>query len=194
MSADRSPIPRSRALAAHALPSVDGAARSPRRAPRAPSDVARRDFVALSVVLTGFDDAELWGTGMVDPYLGWLLSVVGDRHTGALLTTARRILDDCGDDVEAVERLVAIDILADATLGPLARNLVVLWYLGQWNQLPAEWRDTWGANAMDQSCIISPEAYVQGLAWPAIGTHPPGAKMPGYGSWALPPAGAEELP
>ncbi len=87
-----------------------------------------------------------------------------------------------------------LDILADPTIGPLARNLIVLWYLGQWNQLPADWRDAWGANAMDQTCIISPEAYVQGLVWPAIHTHPPGAKMPGYGSWALPPVGAEELP
>lgn len=187
-------LPRSRAHAAQAIPSVDSATRPTQRARKAPSDVARRDFVALSVVLTGFDDAELWGTGMVDPYLGWLLSVVGDRHTGALLTTARRVLDEAAGDDEAIERLVQLDILAEPTIGPLARNLIVLWYLGQWNQLPADWRDTWGASAMDQTCIISPEAYVQGLAWPAIHTHPPGAKMPGYGSWALPPVGAEEAP
>ncbi len=85
MSAE-DPVARGRAHAAHAIPTFDSATRSPRRAPAAPSDAARRDFVALSVVLTGFDDAELWGTGMVDPYLGWLLSVVGDRHTGTLLT------------------------------------------------------------------------------------------------------------
>lgn len=187
MSADHSPIPRKRAQAALALPSYDSAARAPRRAHRAPSDVARRDFVALSVVLTGFDDAELWGTGMVDPYLGWLLSVVGDRHIGALLTTARRILDECGDDLDAAERLVAIDILADATLGPLARNLVVLWYLGQWNQLPADWRNRNGASANDTTCIVSPAAYVNGLVWKALGTHAPAAQQPGYGSWALPP-------
>lgn len=193
MSGYDADLPRARAHAAHAIPSVDSATRHPRRPRKTPTDEARRDFVALSVVLTGFDDAELWGTGMVDAYLGWLLSVVGDRHTGTLLTTSHRVIEEAAGDDDALERLVQLDILADPIIGPLARNLIVLWYLGQWNQLPADWRDRWGANAMDQTCIISPEAYVQGLAWPAIDTHPPGAKMPGYGSWALPPAGAEEL-
>jgi hypothetical protein len=130
MSGYHADLPRARAHAAQAIPSVDSVTRHSHRPHKAPSDVARRDFVALSVVLTGFDDAELLGTGMVDPYLGWLLSVVGDRHTGTLLSTARRILDACGEDLDAVERLVRLDILADPAIGPLARNLIVLWYLG----------------------------------------------------------------
>jgi hypothetical protein len=28
---------------------------------------------------------------------------------------------------------------------------------------------------------------VEGLVWDAIGSHPQGAKQPGYASWALPP-------
>jgi hypothetical protein len=39
-----------------------------RRIPRAPSEEARQRFVAFSVLLTGYDSAELWGTGMVNPY------------------------------------------------------------------------------------------------------------------------------
>jgi hypothetical protein len=37
------------------------------------------------------------------------------------------------------------------------------------------------------SNIINAEAYKQGLMWTAGHTHPPGAKQPGYGSWAKPP-------
>lgn len=148
-------------------------------------------FVAFSVVLTGYDEAELWGTGMVEPYLRFLDSVVGDQMTGSLLSAANDALQAAGGDEARLEQLVRDDILGDDTLGPIARNLIVLWYLGQWNQLPPDWRDRHGASALDQTGIVSPDAYAQGLAWKAIHTHPQGALMPGYGSWALPPAGSE---
>lgn len=188
------PTSRPRAASAMAHPSHDAPARAPRRSPAPVSDLTRQRFVALSVVLTGFDDAELWGTGMVDPYLDWLRSVVGDQRTGDLLSASQATIDAAGGKPAVLERLFLINILEDDALGPLARNLIVLWYLGQWNQLPADWRDLHGASALDQTCIISPDAYVQGLAWKAIHTHPTGAKMPGYGSWALPPVGAEGKP
>ena len=194
MSADHAPPPRSRAHSAMALPSFESATRSPQRAERTPSDQSRTRFVALSVILTGFDDAELWGTGMVDPYLGWLLSVVGDQFTGDLLSASQYAIDAAKGDEAKLEQLVRDNILADPTLGPIARNLIVLWYLGEWNQLPADWRDAHGASAMDQTCIISPDAYAQGLVWKAIHTHPTGAKMPGYASWSLPPYGVEGEP
>lgn len=188
------PTARPRAASAMAHPSHDAPARAHRRAPAPASDLTRQRFVALSVVLTGFDDAELWGTGMVDPYLDWLRSVVGDQRTGDLLSASHATIDAAGGKPAVLERLFLMNILEDEALGPLARNLIVLWYLGQWNQLPADWRDVHGASALDQTCIISPDAYVQGLAWKAIHAHPTGAKMPGYGSWALPPVGAEDRP
>lgn len=194
MSPDKTPPPRTRAHAAMALPSHESATRAPRRAVSVPTDEIRHRFVALSVILTGFDDAELWGTGMVDPYLGWLLGTVGDQFTGDLLSESQDAIDAAKGDHAMLEALVRENILADATLGPIARNLIVLWYLGQWNQLPADWRDAHGASALDQTCIISPDAYAQGLAWKAIHTHPTGAKMPGYASWSLTPYGAEDLP
>lgn len=185
------PTSRPRATSAMAHPSHDAPARAPHRSLAPASELTRQRFVALSVVLTGFDDAELWGTGMVDPYLNWLRSVVGDQRTGDLLSASQATIDAAGGKPAVLERLFLMNILQDDALGPLARNLIVLWYLGQWNQLPADWRDQHGASALDQTCIISPDAYVQGLAWKAIHTHPTGAKMPGYGSWALPPVGAE---
>ena len=161
---------------------------------RAPSEEARQRFVSFSVLLTGYDSAELWGTGMVNPYLGFLIDAVGDQVTGALLSKWAAVADAAGHDAAALEQLVRDEIFADATLGPVARNLIVMWYLGEWQQLPADWRDVHGTHAADQTCFVSPEAYTQGLVWNAIGAHPQGAKMPGYGSWALPPTVPEELP
>lgn len=168
--------------------------RIPRRTGAPISDAVRESFVKCSAVLTGFDDAELWGTGMVDPYLEWLVEVVGDQHTGDLLTASDTAIASGNGDPDATERLFLINIFSHDTLGPLARNLVVLWYMGQWNQLPPDWRDAHGASAQDRTCFISPDAYAQGLAWVAANTHPQGAKQAGYGSWALPPVGAEEIP
>jgi hypothetical protein len=168
-------------------PSPTSAQRTPLRTPAAPTKLARTRFVQLSAALTGFDEAELYGTGMVDVYLGTLTAIVGDGMVGRLLQRWADAAAASADAGDLDQRLPPL--LADDTLGPLARNLAFVWYTGQWNQLPAVWRDTNGANALDQTFIISPEAYAQGLVWQAIGTHPQGAKMPGYGSWALRPEG-----
>jgi hypothetical protein len=152
----------------------------------APSDEAVRRFVALSAALTGYDDAELWGTGMVNAYLDHVWRAVGPRVLGDLLSAWANVVELSRGEPPA-EALIAELILDSHTLGPVARNVVVLWYLGERTQLPADWRDAHGADAVDMSGIVSPEAYAQGLVWEAIGTHPQGAKMPGYGSWALPP-------
>jgi hypothetical protein len=158
--------------------------RSAGRDAAAPHDEALQRFVALSAALTGYEEAELWGTGMVETYFDFTLRAAGPRVTGELLSAWA---DLASRGAHPSESLLREALLAPARFGPVARNLVVLWYLGQWNQLPADWRDVHGAVVADQTGIVSPEAYTQGLVWEAIGTHPQGAKMPGYGSWALPP-------
>jgi hypothetical protein len=173
--------------AKHAGPSPTEPPRTPTRTAAAPTTLTRTRFLQLSEALTGYDDAELYGTGMVDVYIGTLVSIVGDGMTGRLLQRWAEIAEAAPGDVTRVEALLRERLLEDDTLGPLARNLAYLWYTGGWNQLPAAWRDAHGANALDQTCIISPEAYTQGLVWQAIHTHPQGARQPGYGSWALPP-------
>lgn len=138
-------------------------------------NVGRSRFVELSEVLTGFDAAELESTGMVQPYLTLLAELVGEQIVGELLAASV-------DDVDA--------LMSHPCHGPLCRNLIVLWYLGQWDQLPPAWRAAYGAHPDDVTRIVSAAAYKEGLVWPAMGSHPPGAKQPGYGSWALPPGSA----
>jgi len=93
-----------------------------------------------------------------------------------------------------LEQLVTEQILEDPGIGPIARNVARLWYLGMWFQLPAEWRNVHGAWANDVTFVVSPQSYTEGLVWKAIHTHPPAAKQPGYGSWALPPVTAGDAP
>jgi hypothetical protein len=87
------------------------------------------------------------------------------------------------DPTAQLERLV----LADPDLGPVARSLIILWYLGQWNPLPGDWRNRHGASPLDAARVVSADAYSSGLVWTAIGAHPMGADPGGYGSWATPP-------
>lgn len=137
------------------------------------------EFLDLSCRLTGFSRAELQGTGMADAYWRLLLDIGGEHCVGLLLRQPR--------DDDAIAQLM----LPDPDTGPLARNLIALWYLGLWNQLPLDWRDRHGAHAQDVTHYPSPEAYAQGLVWQSFHGHPQGAKQQGYGSWALAP---QEVP
>jgi hypothetical protein len=140
-------------------------------------------FLRLSVILTGYEQYELLGTGMLMPYYDELMRIIGAREAGALLGAFSGVAD--GDD-EAFRRA----ILDSPRFGPVARNLTMMWYLGTWTQLPRQWRNTFGATAYDTDHVVSAAAYREGLVWPAAGTHPMSAKQPGFGSWARPPAGA----
>jgi hypothetical protein len=151
-------------------------------------------FIRLSVMLTGFDEAELHGTGMVPTYYALIPSIVGEELFGRLLSRWSNIYMRGAGDESMLEHLLTSELLEDDTLGPLARNLGALWYLGMWNQLPAAWRNANGAWAGDTTYILSPRSYTAGLVWKAIHSHPPGAQQPGFGSWAMPPTNEPEHP
>ena len=60
----------------------------------------------------------------------------------------------------------------------LAQNIITMQYTGELA------RDVNSSASLAQDHNISPNAYVQGLVWPAADT-----KQPGSGSWAYPPIG-----
>ena len=49
-------------------------------------------------------------------------------------------------------------------------KIITLWYLGSWN-----------------GNYISASSYKEGLVWKVMGSHPPGAKQPGFKSWNTQP-------
>ena len=143
-------------------------------------------FVDLSCVLSGFTRVELWGTGMVQTYYNEVNLIIGEREMGKLLGVSRAIIPQGGTVTEAIEQAVEEGVLQDSRYGPVAQNIIRLWYLGAWAQLPRAWRDAYGATSYDTDHIVSAEAYQESLVWIAGETHPMGAKQQGFGTWALP--------
>jgi hypothetical protein len=150
---------------------------------------ATRTFLELSAILTGYSRVELQGTGMAPAYYQTMTGILGGRLVGELLLAWETVRTDAGNDRQTLETLVEQRIVGDASLGPVAKNLIVLWYLGQWQQMPGDWRQVHGASSADLTHVVSPAAYREGLVWDAIHAHPMSAKQPGFGSWALPPRG-----
>jgi hypothetical protein len=141
-------------------------------------------FLGLSALLTGFDHVQLLGTGMTDSYLQTLEDVLPEDVLTDLLRAYEALPADGGR-----EAAVASDILGDRRLGPVAQNLILLWYCGAWTALPDDWRAAHGSSPLDADRVISPEAYVAGLQWVAAGAHAIGARQQGFGAWALAPEG-----
>jgi hypothetical protein len=138
-------------------------------------------FLAFSADVTAFSVFQLRGTGQAEAYLAAVAGVVGEALVDDLLERHRRLAAE--DLQDGLRR----DIFSDERLGPVARNVVKLWFVGTWYELPAAWRESFGALERDVTFMVSAMAYTEGLLWPAVGANPPGAKGPGYGSWAAPP-------
>ncbi len=150
------------------------------------SDARLDDFVALSEAITGFSAVRLRGTGQAEEYRATVADVAGPDVLDALLDTWTRVREESqrgGDLHEHLSR----DVFGDPRLGPIARNVIKMWYVGTWYQLPKEWLDAYGVRGRADMFTVSPTAYTEGLLWPAMGANPPGAKAPGYASWTGPP-------
>lgn len=152
------------------------------------------EFVTLSAILTGFEQVELWGTGMAKDYFQTVTGVVGGDVAGQLLAVGAAIQERWRGDPGELDAAVRAEILASPKLGPVARNVIQLWYLGSWIQLPQAWRSEFGTSPADTTRVVSAAAYQQSLVYDAMAAHPPGAKQPGFGSWAVAPESIEANP
>lgn len=145
------------------------------------------NFLGLSALLTGFSSVVLAGTGVTGDYLRALAAALPAGVLEELLDTYAKLPSGAGQDA-AIET-----ILQDAKLGPVAQNLMLLWYTGSWTSLPAAWHSAYGAAPADSKGVVSAEAYQAGLQWIAAGAHAPGSAQQGFGAWSLPP-GLSTLP
>ena len=124
----------------------------------------------ISSLLTGYDETGLVATGMSDVYYGAVLTNARDV-VGNFFEEVDALLLESDNDEKKLEAAIALRLIPLSCYNGLAQNIITMWYVGMWG-----------------NTVISPEAYVQGLVWPNANTHPFGAKQPGYGSWAEPPA------
>ena len=144
-------------------------------------------FLAFSVEATAFSRYELQGTGQAEAYLATVDAVVGPAVVEDLLDTFDAVAAAAAGDPERSTTLLRRDILGDPRLGPVARNLAKLWFVGTWYELPRAWTEAYQVHGPNETFVVSSGAYIEGLLWPAIGANPPGAKAPGFGAWSSPP-------
>lgn len=147
-----------------------------------------RDFLAFSSTVTGFSTFKLRGTGQAEPYFSTVNDIVGEETMDQLLAAYRSVVGEAGEEEgDARDRGLRREIFSHEKLGPVARHIIKLWYVGTWYELPSEWRESYGTSEKDRTFVVSADAYTEGLLWPAIGANPSGAKPFGYGIWAEPP-------
>jgi hypothetical protein len=141
-------------------------------------------FLTFSAEMTAFSVFHLRGTGLADDYFKTVTGVVGEPMLAELLAVYATI--GTPSQPERDQKLRQ-RILGDDKLGPIARNIIKLWYIGIWEELPQAWTEAYGALENNVGFMVSAAAYTEGLLWPAIDANPPGAKAPGYASWVSPP-------
>ncbi len=126
----------------------------------------KESFLTISVYLTGYSQVDLLGTGMLDTYYNTFVENLEIENVTTYFKEVDQILDNSGNSEEKINEGIT-KVLFGSALVSLTTNLITMWYTGNWGQ-----------------DVISPESYTQGLIWNAAQAHPPGAKQPGYGSWA----------
>ncbi|GLY29225.1 hypothetical protein [Kineosporia sp. NBRC 101731] len=143
-------------------------------------------FLAFSSEVTGFTEFDLLGTGQAPTYHSTVERVVGSQNLDDLLRTYQESVTEL-DDEQKRARQLGESVLDDPRLGVIARNIIKLWYSGTWFDLSPEWTAQFGVPGTEGTFTASGQAYAVGLLWFAVGSNPPGARAPGYGSWAQPP-------
>ena len=154
------------------------------------ASASMESFLDFSVVLTGFSRFHLQGTGQTSLYFSTIRDIIGEDILGEVLQTFHRLKLEAqnSNDESILTNGLRSDILGSEKLGPIARNIIKLWYMATWYELPQDWQDVFGAKENDKTFIPSPQAYPEGLLWPTIGVNPPGAKAPGYATWSEEPS------
>ncbi|MCX2729276.1 hypothetical protein OOZ19_03415 [Saccharopolyspora sp. NFXS83] len=149
-----------------------------------------RYFIDMSVPLSGFDPLALQGTGMTELYLRVAL-----EHSGSAVLL--QLYRHCATEREEKKKDPNRDFrLPEARhVSAVACAIAKMWYLGAWYGFSAqvyavlveEAGKTAERLAPNEPYMVSPDAYVNGLLWQLTGGHVPGAKPPGFGSWAKRP-------
>jgi len=131
-------------------------------------------FEEMSAVLTGFSLADIQGTGMSEAYLVFLEERKPPVPIDGLLSAFDNLhLDPANLSTEDLSMISLV--LEDKAIGPLSRQIIFMWYTGQWNY------------GKEDTFVISEKAYIESFSYVASGAHPAGAKQPGFGTWQFPP-------
>jgi hypothetical protein len=145
---------------------------------------ALQQFVGMSEELSGIPSFYLSGTGYAQLYFQTAVNAAGGGRIDRLLHLYQLLPTCCRRHRDAALRS---NLLADNEVGPVAQNIIKLWYTATWLEMPQEWHAQFLPGADNCSFVPAPYAYAESLLGPAVGAHPAGAKPTGYQSWTSPP-------
>ena len=140
-------------------------------------------FYSLSTVLTGYNSVKLFGTGQGGFYFKSLNHILGKKLVTELLDAYQALEIKTND----INTSVNSHLLLHKKWGPVCKNIIKMWYMGNWYQMPTRWRENYVSSTLDTSKVLSSNSYIEGLVWKAMGQHPKSAKQPGYATWSFAP-------
>ena len=131
-------------------------------------------FIHLSEVLTGANKAAISSRKeqrqLAETYFDILSREVPAPKVKALLKKFNAIAAATAPEV-LMERVRA-QILADDTLGPLAKSIIRMWQLGVWCN-----------DSQQNNIVISSIAFKNGMVWGTMGAHPIGYNSEDLSYW-----------
>jgi hypothetical protein len=130
------------------------------------SFIKLEDFIRLSEALIGWTGLD---QRLATSYLGRVRAIDGlGQHIDDLVAVFKKILAAGGDVNSEIQK----QIMEHATLGPLARQVIFLWYT---SALPSADGKVWQFG--------SAEEYFAALLWPTVRAHVPGLSGGYFGHW-----------
>lgn len=126
-------------------------------------------FMSISEALTGFSVNELQSTGLAETYYTYILGNLEAATFVEFLTVSKNVFENSFSQ-DQLRNAIASEIMADPGMNDIAGKLITIWYLGTW-----------------EGAYINDFSYKEGLVWNVMHAHPPGAKQPGFKSWAVKP-------
>ncbi|AZA49814.1 hypothetical protein EG346_17235 [Chryseobacterium carnipullorum] len=126
-------------------------------------------FMSVSEALTGFPVNELQSTGLAETYYTHILKKLEAATFEEFLTVSMNIFEKSSSP-EQLKAAIASEIMDNPGMNEMAVQVITLWYLGTW-----------------EGAYINDLSYQEGLVWNVMHAHPPGAKQPGFKSWAIQP-------
>lgn len=126
-------------------------------------------FMSISEAITGFSVNELQSTGLAVIYYKHILGQIESATFLEFLNISKSILENSYSQ-DQLRIAIQSNIMADPGMKDMSDSIITMWYLGTW-----------------QGAYVNDLSYKEGLVWKLMQAHPPGAKQPGFKSWAVQP-------
>ncbi len=139
-------------------------------------------FINLSATLTGFPATTLSNPFDTQKVAEVYFKVLSDPTNvdqatfNKLLATFNQLVQQFPSQ-PAQNQQIQTQIINDATLGPLAKNINRMWYLGVW----------YTDDKQQNGFVVSQLAYINGLVWEVMEAHPMGYSTENFGYWNTTP-------